>query len=151
MEFCVTTPLAVVLEANDVSSIRSEDETGSFGVLPGHADFITVLPASVITWRDNLMKDHYVVVRSAVFSVRKGSIVNVAAREAVGEDNLRAASALIAAQSSVETRTEEESRLAATRLHLAAIRQLQRYLVSGRGTLVDEIGTLSSSTADYIT
>lgn len=47
----VTTPLAVTLSESGVTSIRAEDASGGFGILPGHADFLTVLGASVLRWR----------------------------------------------------------------------------------------------------
>ena len=36
MNLIVTTPLAVVVDAGDVTHVRAEDETGAFGVLGGH-------------------------------------------------------------------------------------------------------------------
>ena len=36
-----------------MSHLRAEDDTGAFGILPGHADFLTVLAVSVVTWRDD--------------------------------------------------------------------------------------------------
>ena len=53
MRLTVTTPLAIVVEADDVAHLRAEDETGAFGILPGHADFLTALAVSVVTWRDS--------------------------------------------------------------------------------------------------
>ena len=46
----VTTPLAVTVDETGVTSIRAEDASGGFGILPGHADFLTVLDASVVRW-----------------------------------------------------------------------------------------------------
>ena len=43
MKLLVTTPLAVIVDVEDVRHIRADDETGAFGILPGHANFITVL------------------------------------------------------------------------------------------------------------
>jgi F-type H+-transporting ATPase subunit epsilon len=48
----VTTPLAIIVEAGDVAHLRAEDETGAFGILSGHADFLTALAVSVVSWRD---------------------------------------------------------------------------------------------------
>ena len=36
---------------HDVVSVRAEDASGSFGILPGHADFLTSLAPSVVRWR----------------------------------------------------------------------------------------------------
>lgn len=52
MRLIVTTPLAIIADASDVAHLRAEDETGAFGILPGHADFLIALSVSVATWRN---------------------------------------------------------------------------------------------------
>ena len=135
MRLLVTTPMSVVLDAADVGHVRAEDETGAFGILPGHADFITVLAISVITWTDTAGAEHHVAVRGGVLTVHEGDLVEVATRDAVGEDTLQRLGDAVLQRFREEAQTEEEARISATRLHLAAIRQLQRYLESGRGPL----------------
>lgn len=132
MRLLVTTPVAVVADADDVRHVRAEDETGAFGILPGHADFITALTVSVITWRNHRDEEHYVAVRGGVLTVRDGNLVEVATREAVGEDTLHKLGRAVLARFREEAHAEEESRVSSMRLHLAAIRQIQRYLESGR-------------------
>ncbi|MGD8417762.1 MAG: F0F1 ATP synthase subunit epsilon [Pseudomonadales bacterium] len=132
MRLLVTTPTAVVVDAPDVRYLRAEDETGAFGILPGHADFLTVLAISVITWRNAGGDDHHVAVRGGVLTVRDGQDVDVATREAVGEDTLERLGDAVLARFREEAEAETESRVSTARLHLAAIRQLQRYLESGR-------------------
>ena len=128
----MTTPLAVVLDAEDVHHVRAEDETGAFGILPGHADFITVLVVSVITWRDASQREHHVAVRGGVLTVRDGVLCEVATRDAVGEDSLGRLENSVLSRFRDEEMAEEQSRISATRLHLAVIRQLRRYLEAGR-------------------
>ena len=132
MRLLVTTPMSVIVDAEDVRHVRADDETGAFGILPGHANFVTVLTVSVITWRNHLDEEHYVAVRSGVLTVRDGNFVEIATREAVGEDTLRRLGGAVLERFREEAHAEEASRVSATRLHLAAIRQLQRYLESGR-------------------
>lgn len=131
MRLLVTTPTSVVADVQDLRHVRAEDETGAFGVLPGHADFITVLEVSVITWRTSNGDEHHAAVRGGVLTVRNGDLVEVATREAVGEDTLARLGRAVLDRFREEAHAEEESRVSATRLHLAAIRQLQRYLESG--------------------
>ncbi len=131
MRLLVTTPTAVVVDAADVRHVRAEDETGAFGILPGHADFITVLAVSVLTWRNHSDEEHHVAVRRGVLTVRDGN-VEVATREAVGEDTLQRLGQAVLARFREEEQVEEEARISATRLQLAVIRQLQRYLEAGR-------------------
>ena len=132
MRLLVTTPLSVVVDVAEVRHVRAEDETGAFGILPGHADFVTVLSVTVITWRNHADEEHYVAVRGGVLIVRGGDLVEVATREAVGEDTLRRLGHAVLARFRDEARAEAESRVSTARLHLAAIRQLQRYLDAGR-------------------
>ncbi|PIW28188.1 MAG: F0F1 ATP synthase subunit epsilon [Rhodospirillales bacterium CG15_BIG_FIL_POST_REV_8_21_14_020_66_15] len=133
MRLLVTTPVAVVVDADGVRHVRAEDGTGAFGIRPGHADFITVLAVSVITWRDDGGNEHHIAVRGGVLTVQGGNQVEVATREAVGEDTLRALGPAVLKQFQEQREAEKQSSISATRLHLAAIRQLQRYLETNRG------------------
>ena len=47
-------------------STRAEDRSGAFGIAPGHANFITLLPVSVVTWREANGKEGFVLVRGGV-------------------------------------------------------------------------------------
>ena len=58
MRLRIATPTVLVVEAEDVGHVRAEDETGAFGILPGHGDFLTVLATSVLTWRDRSGSEH---------------------------------------------------------------------------------------------
>lgn len=148
MRLLVTTPMSVVVDAENVCHVRAEDETGAFGILPGHADFITVLTVSVITWRNHENEEHHVAVRGGVLTVREGNIVEIATREAAGEDTLHRLGRAVLEGFRKEAQAEEQSRVAATRLQLATIRQIQRYLESGRQPIPQgPPPTLGASTA----
>ena len=43
MRLRIVTPLSVVIDEEGVLALRAEDATGSFGILPHHADFLTSL------------------------------------------------------------------------------------------------------------
>jgi F-type H+-transporting ATPase subunit epsilon len=51
LHLTVTTPAQILVEAGNVVAVRAEDQSGSFGILPGHADLLTVLVPSVVRWR----------------------------------------------------------------------------------------------------
>lgn len=132
MRLSVTTPLAIITEADQVAHVRAEDETGAFGILPGHADFLTALTVSVVSWRDRNAIEHHLAVRGGTLEVRDGATVRIATREAVADDDLhRLESEVLVA---FRRRTEEEitARTDAQRLYLAAIRQIYRFLRSER-------------------
>ena len=83
MRLVITTPTSIVADVPDAASIRAEDESGSFGILDGHADFLTVLTISILRWRQADGAEHYCAHRRGVFSVSSGREVRFAAREAV--------------------------------------------------------------------
>jgi F-type H+-transporting ATPase subunit epsilon len=50
MKLRITDPTAILVDT-DVRSVRAEDASGSFGILSGHADFLTALGVSIVSWR----------------------------------------------------------------------------------------------------
>jgi F-type H+-transporting ATPase subunit epsilon len=130
MKLNVSTPLAVVVDSDDVTHLRAEDETGAFGILPGHADFLTVLAVSVVTWRDQRETEHYVAVRGGVFEVRGGDTIVIATKEAVHCDDLHhlETEVLVAFRRGLEE--DRAARVDAQRLYLAAVRQICCFLRS---------------------
>ena len=78
MKLTITTPLAIAVEADDVMYLRAEDETGAFGILPGHADFLTALSVSVASWRDDRGTERHVAVRGGMLEVHGGSAIAIA-------------------------------------------------------------------------
>jgi len=124
----VTTPLAIVIEASDVVHLRAEDDTGAFGILPGHADFLTALAVSVASWRDDRGAEHYVAVRGGMLEVRDGDTIAIATPEAVAGDDLHRLESEVLAKFRRQLGEEQSARTDAQRLYLAAIRQIARFL-----------------------
>jgi F-type H+-transporting ATPase subunit epsilon len=136
MKLVITTPISITVDADDVNYVRAEDETGAFGIFPGHADFITTLTVSVITWKNGEDRQHHVAVGGGVLIVREGRFVEVVTREAVGEDTLEALGEAVLERMRAETRQGESYRFASASLEVAALRQLQNYLATGHGRMV---------------
>jgi F-type H+-transporting ATPase subunit epsilon len=128
MRLSVSTPLAIVVEADNVAHLRAEDETGAFGVLPGHAGFLTVLVVSVVTWREFGGAEHHVAVRGGMLEVRQGDVIVIATREAVQSDDLRLLEMDVLAAFRRGLEEDRAARTSAQRLYLAAIRQISRFL-----------------------
>jgi len=124
----VSTPLAIVTDSEAVAHLRAEDETGAFGILPGHADFLTALSLSVVSWRDLKGSEHHLAVRGGMLQVRDGNLITIATREAVAGDDLSWLQTEVLATFRRRTDEEKKSRTDAQRLYLAAIRQICRYL-----------------------
>src|SRR5579883_117992 len=88
MRLLITTPTAVVIDDSDVVAVRAEDQSGSFGILRGHADFLTALTVSVVAWRRSGDRHRFCAVLRGVLSVSHGSLVAIATREALVGDDL---------------------------------------------------------------
>lgn len=132
MRLVVTTPTAVVADVEAVAHVRAEDETGAFGIAPGHADFLTSLPVSVLTWRDASGTESFALVRGGVLSVRGGDLVEVAARGAYRREDLPSLGETAIRELERAAEEENVSQISDTRLHLATMRQIERVLNAGR-------------------
>ena len=128
MRLTIATPLAIVIEASNVAHLRAEDDTGAFGILPGHADFLTALSVSVASWRDDRGAEHHVAVRGGMLEVRGGEAITIAAPEAVTGDDLRQLESEVLARFHRQLAGEQAAHSDAQRLYLAAIRQIARFL-----------------------
>lgn len=128
MRLIITEPTHVVIDHTDVVSVRAEDASGSFGILDGHADLITVLTPSVVAWqhRDGAMG--WCAVRQGVLSVKAGREVAIATRQAQLGRDLAALEHAIIERFRAELDAERRARVAAMRLHTAAIREIIRAL-----------------------
>ena len=147
MRLIVTTPLAIIADASDVAHLRAEDETGAFGILPGHADFLTALSVSVATWRNRTGAEHHIAVRSGMLEVRDGDTITIATREAIASDDLHHLGTEVLATFRRQTEEERSARTDAQRLYLAAIRQIYRFLKSERAPAIqgERVATVPES------
>lgn len=124
MRLLITDPTAVVANYADIASLQAEDETGSFGILPGHADMLTVLTTSVVSWHHVDGKPGYCAVRRGVLSVQNGQEIAIATREAQRGDDLETLEAQVLTRFLAEAESERAGRVAALRLHTQAVRRI---------------------------
>ena len=128
LHLTVTTPGQILVDSGDVAAVRAEDESGSFGILPGHADLLTALVPSVVRWRTANGSTHFCAVRGGVFTVSAGHNVAVACREGVLGDSLEELEAKVRAVRAQQTEADRKARVEQVRMHALAVRQLLRYL-----------------------
>jgi F-type H+-transporting ATPase subunit epsilon len=128
MRLLITTPTTVVVDDPGVAAVRAEDESGSFGILPGHADFLTALKVSVISYRHVEGARRYCAVRHGVLSVSGGRHVSIATREAVAGDDLDHLEDVVLARFRDSIDAERVAHTASLQLQMNAIRQIVRYL-----------------------
>lgn len=133
MRLTVSTPTAVIEDIDHLTHVRLEDETGAFGLLPGHTDLVTVLPVSVVTWRADDGREGFVLVRESVLTMRDGNRVEIAARGAYRDEKLHELGTTVLEELRRSDETEDVSRTSETRLHLATMRQIEKVLRAERG------------------
>lgn len=121
----------VVVDAEGVRSVRTEDASGSFGLLPGHADLLTVLPLAVLSWRDRANTWHHCALRGGVLTMRGGCELRVAAREAMPGDDLETLEHEMLERMAERQRRDDEARRTVRQLELSALRELLRPLHGG--------------------
>jgi len=122
MTLRIMTPLAIIVDA-PASHLRAVDASGSFGILPGHADFLTRLAVSVVSWTAPDDAAHFCAVRGGALTVRAGHVA-IATREAVTGDDLATLDREVLARFRAEMDEERVEHVETTRLHLSAMRQM---------------------------
>jgi F-type H+-transporting ATPase subunit epsilon len=132
MKLRITTPLEVLLDLDGVTALRAEDASGGFGVLPRHADFLTSLAISVVSWETKGGARRYCATRRGVFRVDAGENISIATREAVLGDDLATLRDVALARFRADVETERAERVNSTQLELSAIRQIISRLRGGK-------------------
>ena len=136
MRLVISTPTAIIADVADAIAIRAEDESGSFGLLEGHADFLTVVRIAILKWRQADGAEHYCAHRSGVLSVMGGHDVRLAVREAVlGADPEQLEEAVLT-RFRVAADEEQSARAESLRLQMTAIRRIIHYLRPDGASLV---------------
>jgi F-type H+-transporting ATPase subunit epsilon len=128
LHLTITTPTDVLVDAPDVTSVRAEDESGGFGILAGHANFLTVLSASVVRWRDPSGAEHYCAQGGGVLTVADGNRVLIACRQGACSEVLSELQNEVGLMRAAALESDRKSRVEQTRLHVNAVRQLMRIM-----------------------
>lgn len=132
MRLRIVTPLSVVMD-EDILSLRAEDSSGSFGILPGHAPFLTALAISIVSWRQS-ERERFCAVRGGVLTVTGGTTVAIATREAVVGDDLATLDRDVLALFRAQADAEKVDRVETVQLQLNTIRRMVSRLHSGADT-----------------
>ncbi len=131
MKLKIVTPLSIVLE-KDIDRLRAEDASGSFGIMPSHAPFMTALAISIVSWHQG-DQAQFCAVRGGVLTVSGGDLttITIATREAVVGDELTKLDAEILARFQSEADAEKVDHVETVQLHLNAIRKMVNRLQTG--------------------
>jgi alternate F1F0 ATPase F1 subunit epsilon len=135
LSLTIATPLTIVAEVEDVASLRAEDASGGFGLMPGCADLLTVIDAGVVGWRSAEGPWRWCALRGGVLRASGGAAVRVACREATLSDHLEGLHAKVVAERDAAEEARRGARAQRARLHARAIRRIMRRM---GGTLPEE-------------
>jgi len=128
MRLLIATPTTILVDEPEVSAVRAEDESGSFGILEGHDGLLTVLTVSVVGGPRADAPRQYCAVRRGILSISGGREVAIATREAIVGDDLDRLEQVVLAEFRHKTDNERAARAAGLQLQMKAIRQIVRYL-----------------------
>ena len=128
MKLRIVTPLDVPVDEDGVNALRAEDPSGSFGILQGHADFLTCLVTGVVRWTAQDGTHRYCAVRRGQLSVTGGAVICITTREAVTGADLAALEHNVLARFQADLDAERAEKVSSTRLELLAIRQIVSHL-----------------------
>ena len=121
----IATPSELALDGAEVTLVRAADDSGSFGIMAGHADLLTMMRQTILRWRLPDGSRHYCAVQGALL-LASGGDVRVSAREArLGGDLDKLEQEIAISRQQHEEATKEE-RVASARLHAQAVRALDR-------------------------
>jgi len=146
LRLTIATPTQVVVDHVEAVSLRAEDASGSFGIHVGHADFVTLLTASVVQWQtaggtdanaranSNAKTRHFCAVDGGVLVVSGGDTIDIACREAIPGDSVESLEAQVRRTRAAQLDAERRARVDQLRLHALAVRHLLRLLAAVDGT-----------------
>ena len=147
MRLVVSTPMSVPVNEDQVQHIRAEDESGAFGVLTGHADFLTVLTPSVLSWRrEDGSRGHAAVAGGILTIGDKGRLVEIATRQVVVAEKLEDLASAVAEQFRAGTELEKTARVSSSQLQIRILRKIQEYLSATQGGLQSGSGVYNRET-----
>lgn len=128
LHLMLTTAQQVLLDAEDVVAVRAEDASGSFGILPGHADLITVLVPSVLRWQRAGGDRGCCALGGGVLRMSGGSQLHVACRDAVRSQSIGEMEAAVRLARAEQLNEERRARVEQLQLHTRTLRTLVRCL-----------------------
>jgi len=124
LNLTISTPLQIIQRAENIHSFRAQDESGSFGIMPGHVPLLTVLRACVIRWRQKSGAWSFCALRGGVLTIKDGNDIRIACRKGILGSDLTALESSVKSQFEAEAEAARTARLQLARMHAQAIRKI---------------------------
>ena len=114
-----------VVMRGPVSAVQAVDASGSFGLLPGHEDFCTVLVPGVLTYRDPSGQAHYAAVDGGVLLLERSQI-SVVTQDALVADRIEEVADAAAQMLATRQGQERAARAAFADLVASLLREIPK-------------------------
>ncbi|WP_112322269.1 F0F1 ATP synthase subunit epsilon [Oceanibium sediminis] len=135
----ISTPLEVIFHAEDIRSFRAEDESGAFGILPGHLPLLSVLRTSVVRWRSGAGGWSFCTLLGGVLTVARGGDIRIACREGVLGGDLARLEHGVQAELQRKEEAARAARSGQARLHARAVRQIMLHIAKDAGLTEESV------------
>jgi F-type H+-transporting ATPase subunit epsilon len=134
LHLTIATPTELLIDRLPVRIVRGEDESGSFGVMAGHADLVTMAPQGILRWSEMDGGRGLCAVEGALIAMTGGTEFRVSAREALIGNRLDVLEGQVKSMRLRASEAMKQERTATVELHARAVRSLVAHLQSsGRG------------------
>ncbi len=121
MRLIILLPYKIMLD-KDVEKIVAEAENGSFGILPRHIDFVTILIPGILFFESKEEEEEFIAIDEGVL-VKKGDEVFVSTRNAIREKNLSQLQKAVEHEFLNYDEREKKARSAAAKMEAEFIRK----------------------------
>lgn len=118
-----------VLVQESVSKVVAEAENGSFGLLPGHIDFVAALVPGILSFQSEQGRERFLAIAAGIL-VKKGDMVLVSTRDAFRGEDLNTLRQTVRDEFQALDEREAQARSAIARLETNFVR---RFLEMERG------------------
>jgi F-type H+-transporting ATPase subunit epsilon len=132
LDLALRSPMAPDIEARQATRVVARDASGSFAVLPGHADFVAALVPCLLEWTDAAGTIHSVGVPGGILRTVGGARVEVMARRHYAGESPAAVAAALRGDMGDARDADDARRQALDRLEAEIAGQLARRLAAGR-------------------
>ncbi|MDA8090491.1 MAG: F0F1 ATP synthase subunit epsilon [Nitrospiraceae bacterium] len=126
MKLKILLPYKVFLDEEDVKKIVAEGGEGSFGLLPRHQDFVSLLVPGLLSYMDASGREIFVAVNGGTL-VKAGEEVLVSTRGALKGPDLGQLRAAITSEFRTLDESERKARSALARLEADFVRRFMEF------------------------
>ena len=121
MKLKILLPHKIMLD-KEISKLIAEAENGSFGILPRHIDFVTILIPGILSFETEQGNEEFIAVDEGVL-VKQGAEVLISTRNAIQEKDLAQLHKTVQQQFLTYDEREKKARSATAKMEAEFIRK----------------------------